>query len=93
MLSQEVQDDLLFGRHGELIEREAYLKNALENHRKNASQIIGGSREALIEHRITCDVLSTKLNKVRHDLEFTERLIAARFQSGKIDMREKYDGM
>jgi hypothetical protein len=87
----ESQDTLLFAKHGKLIEDEKYLKETLAEYRKNAANVMG-SREALIQHRITCDVLSTKLDKVLHDLEFTERLIAALFQTGKLDAQNKDSG-
>lgn len=89
MISNDEHDTELFEKHGELIEREKHISETLEQYRKNASVIINGSKEALIEHRINCDVLSTKLRKVQNDLEFTERLIAAGFQDGKVDMQRK----
>ena len=89
MISKDEHDTELFAKHGELITRERYLNDTLEHYRKNASVIINGSRQAMIEHRINCDTLSAKLRKVQAELEFCERLIAARFQAGKLDVQRE----
>lgn len=83
----EAQDNILFARHEELLENEAYLKATLQQHRANAAAIVGGSKGALIQHRITCDTLSHKLAETMRDIEFTERLIAARFSAGKLELK------
>lgn len=84
---KDVQDTLLYARHEELLDTEEYLKNTLAEHRANAAYIIGGSRGGLVQHRITCDTLAHKLSETQRELEFTERLIAARFTAGKLDLR------
>lgn len=85
----DAQDDVLFAKHEKLLEDEAYLGETLRRHRENAAEIINGSREAMIQHRITCDSLSHELRKTTRELEFTERLIGARFQSGKLNLVER----
>ena len=84
----EAQDTKLFARHEELMLNEAYLKETLELHRGNAACVMAGPREALVQHRITCDALSHKLSETMRELEFTERLITARFQAGKLYVDE-----
>jgi hypothetical protein len=86
MFSKDEQDTELFEKYGALIEREKHLQGTLEEYRNDASVIINGSRQGMIEHRINCDILSTKLREVRRELEFHERLVAARFQAGKLDL-------
>jgi hypothetical protein len=84
-----MNDDALFKRYEELLEEETYLTDSLKCHRGNVTPHM--TRDVLVHHRITCDAISEKLRRLDDELKFTERLIGARFQLGKLNLEVPHD--
>lgn len=80
-MDHEEDDVKLFMRHETLLAEEESVSDALRLQREDAKRAMR-SKESLVLHRATGDVLWRRLREVECELETVERVIALRFREG-----------